>query len=44
MAKKEKITLKADNKDYKDIILGELKKMEKLQKLEYRSKATKKEA
>ncbi len=32
------------DKDYKDIILGELKKMEKLQKLEYRSKATKKEA
>lgn len=32
------------DKDYKDIILGELKKWEKLQKIERKNKITKKEA
>lgn len=32
------------DKDYKDIIWGELKKCEKLQKLEHKNKMTKKEA
>lgn len=32
------------DKDYKDIILGELKKWVKLQKLEHKNKTTKKEA
>lgn len=32
------------DKDYKDIILGEIKKWEKLQKLEHKGKVTKREA